>query len=49
MAEFDELAQGARKRMKEIAVLDFDGTRIRSLREYWVSENLGALEGQDLT
>jgi ketosteroid isomerase-like protein len=44
-AEFDDLAQGVRKRMKEIAVLEFDGTRIRSLREYWASENLGALDG----
>jgi uncharacterized protein (TIGR02246 family) len=44
-AEFDDLAQGVRKRMKEIAVLEFDGTRIRSLREYWASESLGALNG----
>ena len=44
-AEFDDLAQGVRKRMKEIAVLEFDGTRIRSLREYWASESLGALDG----
>jgi uncharacterized protein (TIGR02246 family) len=44
-AEFDDLAQGVRKRMKEIAVLEFEGTRIRSLREYWASESLGALNG----
>ena len=44
-AEFDDLAQGVRKRMKEIAVLEFDGTRIRSLREYWASQSLGALDG----
>jgi uncharacterized protein (TIGR02246 family) len=44
-AEFDDLAQGVRKRMKEIAVLEFDGARIRSLREYWASEKLGALDG----
>jgi ketosteroid isomerase-like protein len=43
VAEFDDLAQGVRKRMKEIAVLEFDGARIRSLREYWASESLGAL------
>src|ERR1700722_10355850 len=43
VAEFDDLAHGVRKRMKEIAVLEFDGARIRSLREYWASESLGAL------
>jgi len=45
-AEFDDLDQGVRKRMKEIAVLEFDGPRIRSLREYWASQSLGALEGR---
>jgi ketosteroid isomerase-like protein len=45
-AEFDDLAQGVRKRMKEIAVIEFDGARIRSLREYWASESRGALEGR---
>lgn len=37
-AEFDDVAQGVRKRMKEIAVLVFEGHRIASLREYWASE-----------
>ena len=41
-AEFDDLAQGLRKRMKEIAVLVFEGHRIASLREYWASETVGA-------
>jgi SnoaL-like domain len=39
-AEFDDLAQGVRKRMKEIAVLEFEGHLIRSLREYWASERI---------
>src|SRR6185437_869813 len=33
-AEFDDLAQGMRKRMREIAVLVFEGRLIASLREY---------------
>lgn len=38
-AEFDDLGKcGARKRMREIAVLEFDGPLIASLREYWASE-----------
>ena len=39
--EFDDVVQGARKRMREIAVLDFEGRRISALREYWSSERLG--------
>jgi hypothetical protein len=38
LAEFDDLAQGVRKRMQEIAVLTFEGGLITSLREYWASE-----------
>jgi hypothetical protein len=51
VAEFDDLAQGVRKRMKEIAVLEFVPVvantglgfewRIASLREYWASETVG--------
>jgi hypothetical protein len=37
-ARFDDLVQGVRKRMREIAVLEFDGPLIASLREYWASE-----------
>jgi SnoaL-like domain len=44
LAEFDDLAQGVRKRMKEIAVLEFDGPLIASLREYWASERIGQLQ-----
>lgn len=40
-AEFDDLAQGVRKRMREIAVLKFEGHLIASLREYWASERVG--------
>lgn len=42
-AEFDDLPQGVRKRMKEIAVLEFEGHRIASLREYWASITIPAL------
>lgn len=40
-AEFDDLAQNVRKRMREIAVLTFEGTLVSSLREYWSSERIG--------
>ena len=40
-AEFDDLDQQVRKHMREIAVLVFEGNRISSLREYWVSKAIG--------
>ena len=43
LAEFDDVAQGVRKRMREIAVLEFSGALIISLREYWASEQIGEL------
>lgn len=43
LAEFDDVVQGVRKRMKEIAVLDFRGRQISALREYWSSERVGDL------
>jgi uncharacterized protein (TIGR02246 family) len=43
LAEFDDTAQGVRKRMKEIAVLTFEGHQISSLREYWASETVGQM------
>lgn len=53
-AEFDDVAQGVRKQMKEIAVLEFVPVhastslgfewRIASLREYWASETVGQPE-----
>jgi ketosteroid isomerase-like protein len=39
-AVFDDLVQGHRKRMREVAILEFAGDRIASLREYWASERL---------
>jgi hypothetical protein len=41
-AEFDDRAQQVRKRMREVALLTFDGALISSLREYWASEELPA-------
>lgn len=40
-ATFDDRVQGVRKRMREVAILEFDGDRITSLREYWASEPVG--------
>jgi ketosteroid isomerase-like protein len=37
-ATFDDTVQGARKRMREVALLTFEGPLIGSLREYWASE-----------
>ena len=42
-ARFDDLVRGERKHMKEIAVLTFEDGLVASLREYWASERLGAL------
>lgn len=39
-AQFDDVVEGCRKRMREVAILEFDGDRIASLREYWASERL---------
>ena len=41
-ATFDDRAQQVRKRMREVALLTFDGPQISSLREYWASEELPA-------
>ena len=41
LAEFDDITEGIRKRMQEIAVLTFEGGLISSLREYWASEEIG--------
>lgn len=45
-AQFDDLAKGTRKRMREIAVLEFEDGLISSLREYWSSENVGQLASE---
>ena len=39
-AEFDDLVQNVRKRMREVAILVFEGRLIASLREYWVSQQV---------
>lgn len=49
VAEFDDVQAGVRKRMREIAVLIFDGRLISSLREYWASEPIGRLEGKRMS
>jgi ketosteroid isomerase-like protein len=40
---FDDKEAGVRKRMREVAILEFAGGLIESLREYWASEALGPL------
>ena len=37
-ANFDDLSRKVRRRMREVAILVFDGQLISSLREYWASE-----------
>jgi limonene-1,2-epoxide hydrolase len=39
-ARFDDVVKGHRKRMREVAILELEGDRIASLREYWSSERL---------
>lgn len=39
-AEFDDVLQGSRKRMREVAILVFEDQLIASLREYWTSQVL---------
>ena len=41
-ARFDDVVKGHRKRMREVAILECDGDRIASLREYWTSEPLSS-------
>jgi hypothetical protein len=40
-AKFDDLVQGVRKRMREIALLVFEDRLIASLREYWALQTVG--------
>lgn len=40
-ATFDDRVQNVRKRMREVAILEFAGERIASLCEYWASEIVG--------
>jgi ketosteroid isomerase-like protein len=41
-ARFDDVVQGCRKRMREVAILEFEGDRVASLREYWTSERVSS-------
>jgi SnoaL-like domain len=42
-AEFDDQTQKVRKRMREVAIIVFDGQLIESLREYWTSQEVAEL------
>jgi hypothetical protein len=42
-AEFDDVPQKVRKRMREVAILVFEGQLIAGLREYWSSEKIANL------
>jgi SnoaL-like domain len=43
-AEFDDRPKATRKRMREIAVLEFaESKKIASLREYWASQEISPL------
>ncbi len=42
-ARFDDLVAKERKRMREVAILVFEGQLIASLREYWSSERIADL------
>ena len=44
--QFDDLAQSVRKRMREVAILEFQGQLIASLREYWVSQHVADLSAK---
>src|SRR5437016_3925603 len=46
-AQFDDLPERVRKRMREVAILVFEGKLIASLREYWSSEPIANLCPED--
>jgi ketosteroid isomerase-like protein len=41
-ARFDDVVDGHRKRMREVAILELEGDRVASLREYWTSERVSS-------
>ncbi len=43
-AHFDDRAQRARKRMREVAILEFEDDLIAGLREYWASAAIELLD-----
>ena len=46
-AQFDDRVEGVRKRMREVAILEFEDGLIASLREYWATEILGDPSADD--
>ena len=42
-AHFDDKEEGVRKRMREVAILEFSDGLIASLREYWASTAIGPI------
>jgi ketosteroid isomerase-like protein len=45
-ARFDVVARSERKLMREVAILEFRGDLICSLREYWSSKNIGRIRNR---
>ena len=45
-SEFDDITQQVRKRIKEVAIIEFQGEKIASLREYWASKLLPHMASQ---
>jgi hypothetical protein len=43
VAQFDDLTQKVRKRIREVAILVFEDRLIANLREYWSSEQVAVL------
>jgi len=39
-SEFDDLQQNVRKKIQEVAIIDFNNNKISKLREYWASKEL---------
>ena len=39
---FDDVVDGHRKRMREVAILELEGDRVAALREYWASERVSS-------
>jgi hypothetical protein len=47
-AEFDDLVKATRKKMREIAVLEFENKKIASLREYWSSREITTIPSSSI-
>lgn len=46
-AIFNHLEKQERIHIIEVAILEFEGEKIKSLREYWTSEVIGLITGQE--